>query len=161
MFFVGIFGFDHKMEQLRGGISGFCPRCRSEQYFTLLVGYDYFHFFFLPLIQRDRRRSAVLFCSRRTASAPKRLLSFRTVSPLRPPQPPGQRLLQSMRPAPALTEKEVFLAFDRLLSQAPVAAMIGFFSVGGPKHPAIAGIMAGCFSLERIFTICFLCRRES
>lgn len=59
LFFIGIFGFDHKMKQLRGGISGTCPGCGQAAFFTLMVNYDYFHFFFLPLIKYHRQYIAV------------------------------------------------------------------------------------------------------
>ncbi len=58
MFFIGIMGIGSKAEATAQNPQVICPVCGKESKFHLSHTYDYFHFFFIPLIKYKHRAIA-------------------------------------------------------------------------------------------------------
>lgn len=50
MFFIGIFGVDNKVEEIKNTLNINCNHC-DKQSLSLLKTYNRFHFFFIPLFK--------------------------------------------------------------------------------------------------------------
>jgi len=55
MFFIGIFGIEHKEKRIKQVDSFLCRECNSEGTGQIIKSYDYFHFFFIPLFKWNER----------------------------------------------------------------------------------------------------------
>jgi len=51
MFFIGIFGIEHKEKVVKENKNFFCKECNLERKGRIIKSYDYFHFFFIPLFK--------------------------------------------------------------------------------------------------------------
>lgn len=50
MFFIGVFGINQKMSEIKELPPMMCKSCRQTERFTLMKCYQQFHFFFLPIL---------------------------------------------------------------------------------------------------------------
>ncbi len=55
MFFIGIFGVEHKQKKVKDIKSFICKECKLEDSGQLIKSYRYFHFFFIPLFKWNER----------------------------------------------------------------------------------------------------------
>ncbi|WIV11034.1 zinc ribbon domain-containing protein [Proteiniborus sp. MB09-C3] len=51
MFFIGIFGIETKEKIIKELPNFYCKNCNKEEAGQLIKKYNYFHFFFLPIIK--------------------------------------------------------------------------------------------------------------
>lgn len=70
MFFFGIFGIQDKERTLKEFESVICPRCGRLTRAELIEIYTYFHFFFIPLFQWNRRYYLSLRCCKTLYEVP-------------------------------------------------------------------------------------------
>ena len=62
MFFIGIFGIDHREEIKKEFGNVVCPVCGRWSRAKLVYTYSFFHFFFLPLFRYHKRYLVELGC---------------------------------------------------------------------------------------------------
>lgn len=51
MFFIGVFGIEHKEREVKILNNFSCKKCTTSVEGRLIKSYDYFHFFFIPLFK--------------------------------------------------------------------------------------------------------------
>lgn len=51
MFFIGVFGIENKDKEIETLNNLSCTKCNKEVTARLIKNYDYFHFFFIPLLK--------------------------------------------------------------------------------------------------------------
>ena len=62
MFFIGIFGITQKEYDLDYEYSGVCEKCGEIYKYEVIVAYNCFHFFFIPIFKWGRKYYAHKMC---------------------------------------------------------------------------------------------------
>jgi hypothetical protein len=62
MFFIGVFGIENKDKEIKELNNLTCKKCNSTVQGKLIINFDFFHFFFIPLFKWNERYYVV--CNR-------------------------------------------------------------------------------------------------